>query len=525
MTSKWTGGTPGGSPLLSPQGQRKIGWRRPSGSHTDATTDSPLRLVPRPLTKAVAPSKLPTIGADTDTQSSTTGADAPRKVSRNKALLAYCDAPGTRGISSSTKISTKSDARSQLTSFSLSPRRHAETVLRKKIQVIAGSPIATGFKVQESGSNLGNRSLQVVRRDMSALNNSQNQSPTSKSNMKIRDLNQQFKLKVEKQIELSQASESLRLEGTPPLTQSMFNPKTTTPSNNRYFIVKKQQPQQQQTSTKPDPKVEVNQQLISKQSEMNPFTISRTAQGGFGKIADHVPKITYRHDILSMTGYNPDKEKSNQDYARYHLFTMRSGQLVRLYALADGHGTHGGQASRLAVDTLVGLVESKLLNQQSDDQTNESTIKHIVEECFEATHNCMKSDREKKFKYSGTTMVLVVVHNNVIYFCNAGDSRAILGSLAGDWQNPDLTCTYETQLHKPELPEEEDRIKSFGGLVSPYLDEETGEFLGPHRVWNSLRREPGLATSRTLGDVLAHSLGVTYRPGSRLSQQRSTSGK
>lgn len=517
MTSKWTGGTPGGSPLLSPQGQRKIGWRRPSASQTDATSDSPLRLVPRPLTKEVAPSQLPTIALETDTQSSTTGADAPRKVTRNKALLAYCDAPGTRGISSSTKISTKSDARSQLTSFSLSPRRNAETVLRKKIQVIAGSPASSGFKIQEAGSNSANRSLQTVRRDLSALNKSQNQSSTSKPNMKIRELNQQFKLKVEKQIELSQATAGVHLEAGPALTQSMFNSKTTNTTNNRYFIVKKQQPQ---ASPKIDPKVEVNQQLISKQSEMNPFTVSRTAQGGFGKIADHMPKTTYRHDILSMTGYNPDKEKPNQDYARYHLFTMRSGQLVRLYALADGHGTHGAQASRLAVDTLVTLVESKLLSQQPDDQTNESTIKNFVEESFEATHNALKADREKKFKHSGTTMVLVVLHNNVIYFCNAGDSRAILGSLAGDWQNPDLNCTFETQLHKPELPEEEGRIKSFGGLVSPYLDEDSGEFLGPHRVWNSLRTEPGLATSRTLGDVLAHSLGVTYRPGRSCVSQK-----
>lgn len=365
------------------------------------------------------------------------------------------------------------------------------------------------------------RSLKHVGNRGKILNKTENQGSVNLSGQRLKEPSSPFKLKVEKQMEISQAEELLQTEPSILLSKSMAAPKIgSTPS--KPFIIKKQ------TNTgaqRVEAKPEGSYQLISKQSEMNPFSSRRPPAHGFGRMADFSPKTTFRHDILSMTGYNPDKEKHNQDYARYHLFTMRSGLAVRIYALADGHGSHGAQASRIAVDTLVGLVESKLLSQPPDGETSENIIKHLVEESFEATHNFMKADRERRFKYSGTTMVLVVVHNNVIYFCNAGDSRAILGSVAPESPTSECVCTFESQLHKPELPEEEERIKSFGGIVSPFLDEETGEFLGPQRVWNSVRREPGLATSRTLGDVLAHSLGVTFKPGKRCLTQKSTSGK
>ena len=70
--------------------------------------------------------------------------------------------------------------------------------------------------------------------------------------------------------------------------------------------------------------------------------------------------------------------------------------------------------------------------------------------------------------------------------------------------------------HKPDRSVELDRITKSGGVVAPYYDED-GEPNGPQRIWNKALTEPGLATSRTLGDLFGHTLGVTHTPGILLS--------
>lgn len=62
--------------------------------------------------------------------------------------------------------------------------------------------------------------------------------------------------------------------------------------------------------------------------------------------------------------------------------------------------------------------------------------------------------------------------------------------------------------HKPDLPKERERItKEYNGRVLAYQDEE-GNPVGPARVWLSNRNVPGLAMSRSIGDIVAHSVGV-----------------
>lgn len=65
--------------------------------------------------------------------------------------------------------------------------------------------------------------------------------------------------------------------------------------------------------------------------------------------------------------------------------------------------------------------------------------------------------------------------------------------------------------HKPNNPGEEKRIKKKGGRVEPYWDEQ-GKPLGPHRVWLKNENIPGLAMSRSLGDLVAASVGVSPEP-------------
>jgi serine/threonine protein phosphatase PrpC len=65
--------------------------------------------------------------------------------------------------------------------------------------------------------------------------------------------------------------------------------------------------------------------------------------------------------------------------------------------------------------------------------------------------------------------------------------------------------------HKPNLPKEEERILNSGGRVEPF-QERNGEFVGPPRVWLQNEQLPGLAMSRSFGDLVAVHVGVISEP-------------
>lgn len=56
--------------------------------------------------------------------------------------------------------------------------------------------------------------------------------------------------------------------------------------------------------------------------------------------------------------------------------------------------------------------------------------------------------------------------------------------------------------HKPDDPDEYERIISRGGRVETYLDENLNP-VGPYRVWLQDENIPGLAMARSFGDVIA----------------------
>ena len=129
-------------------------------------------------------------------------------------------------------------------------------------------------------------------------------------------------------------------------------------------------------------------------------------------------------------------------------------------------------------------------------------------------------------EFSGTTGVVGILRGTTLHVCNIGDSRVILGcrqpaaavaaaaaaAAAGAPPLPPLLPLPITQDHKPDLPAEKARILAAGGRVHEVGFEGEDDGLGIARVWLRDVDIPGIAMSRSLGDSVVHTVGVSSAP-------------
>lgn len=114
----------------------------------------------------------------------------------------------------------------------------------------------------------------------------------------------------------------------------------------------------------------------------------------------------------------------------------------------------------------------------------------------------------RRIKGSGTTCVAVLIKGSKLVTANIGDSRCI----AFRTQGPLQTCKQLTVDHKPWVKEERARILAKGGVVTAAQGRD-GTRTGPERVWSRGGQGPGLAMSRSIGDLMAKQAGVASEPG------------
>jgi hypothetical protein len=124
---------------------------------------------------------------------------------------------------------------------------------------------------------------------------------------------------------------------------------------------------------------------------------------------------------------------------------------------------------------------------------------------------------------------MVVVNSLGIHAGSVGDSKAILATLPKDnsqavfpsyksspFKRPvrptrNLNAVPLTAEQKPNHEEELKRIRAAGGVVEKLADD-LGRPVGPYRVWKKNGNLPGLAMSRSVGDAIAHEIGVISTP-------------
>lgn len=176
-------------------------------------------------------------------------------------------------------------------------------------------------------------------------------------------------------------------------------------------------------------------------------------------------------------------------------------------AVCDGHGAVGQEISSFLKENLPIDLNHALrdlnLNILKDD------ISQIITDIFIKENTKLISNEMINSMLSGSTCVSAIYTPEKLITANVGDSRIILGKFFSEnntWQSLDLTID-----HKPSLPQEEKRIIEKGGRIEPMKDEENN-FIGPPRVWLKTQDYPGLAMSRSFGDRVAHSVGVSEEP-------------
>jgi serine/threonine protein phosphatase PrpC len=208
-------------------------------------------------------------------------------------------------------------------------------------------------------------------------------------------------------------------------------------------------------------------------------------------------------------------KKINQD--SYIIERNINGILnFNIFGVLDGHGEDGHYASQFVSRYMITHIKNNPLIKKCEDakEIYEKLTQngyHIIANLF--TDVDIQIQKEKfDCKNSGTTCVIVIQLEDKIICANTGDSRAIMIFDKSKDDNLVNSKIYPLSYDcKPELPNERKRIYEFGGVVEKAFDDNEEEG-GPYRVWAYGEDYPGLAMSRSIGDMDAKKLGVIPNP-------------
>ena len=255
--------------------------------------------------------------------------------------------------------------------------------------------------------------------------------------------------------------------------------------------------------------VNTNKQITNKNNDIN---LTNNDFTGIGLVKNY--------NGVSRPGKDGSgKTKTNQDsfVIKPKINNIKD---FNIFGVLDGHGPDGHFVSEFISE----LIPSQIINHP--EIKNLKNIEAIYQKLKENNYKIINqsfitSDKQLQnmefdVSESGCTCCLVIQLGNHIICANTGDSRAILAyDQANSINKKDLNYLDIVPLSvdfKPELPEETRRIIMSGGEVEQMKDE-YGEGLGPYRVWAKGKDYPGLAMSRSIGDLKGKSIGVIPDPG------------
>ena len=225
-------------------------------------------------------------------------------------------------------------------------------------------------------------------------------------------------------------------------------------------------------------------------------------------IAKRIRKIHH----FTHVGFNGEKDKDyNQDIAFLEKNFANNNTFLYM-AVCDGHGVEGHQVSGFIKRTLPKDLSNALINKEilTSDKNKKKKIYNIIGSTFIKVNEKLISNESINSIFSGTTCVSLIYTPIKLICANIGDSRAVLGRY--DKKNKKWISINLSRDHKPTEEDEAKRILKKGGRIKPFIDEETGNEVGPLRVWVKDDEVPGLAMTRSFGDRVAAIAGTICVP-------------
>lgn len=163
----------------------------------------------------------------------------------------------------------------------------------------------------------------------------------------------------------------------------------------------------------------------------------------------------------------PSESTDNNNTATKHT-DNKQRPAISFYAVYDGHG--GVQAANMCEE----IFHKNLI---STEEFHSNNIEEAISKAFEKTDKEILEKSVEENWTSGSTAVMALIHENILWVANAGDSEAVLArkrtpkttETDPSQTNNEATSEYEpillTYKHKPTDNSEKERIRKAGGHV------------------------------------------------------------
>ena len=263
--------------------------------------------------------------------------------------------------------------------------------------------------------------------------------------------------------------------------------------------------------------------IISSKSRILPSLYKKIIKE---KNTNEIRKVIDKIGIISKPGETIfGKVKINQDnYFCYDLINN-----YKYIGVCDGHGDFGHYVSKFIKNFLPKKLNSQLKNllilkkiinyfHQNKNKKNKNiefkNLKEILINSYLLTNNKLLTKNNinnLNLKLSGSTCVSILIDNKnlcKLYVSNTGDSRALI---IKEVKRKFWTCQQLSRDHKPIEKDESSRIYKSGGEIQK-IEDQYGGWAGPLRVWAKNEIGPGLAMTRSFGDILGASIGIICLP-------------
>ena len=170
--------------------------------------------------------------------------------------------------------------------------------------------------------------------------------------------------------------------------------------------------------------------------------------------------LLFRKQIYFAEKHGHKKEKEHVGQDTIDVISVELGPSVKYFAVYDGHGLKGGEASQFAKDEIkqVLINDKKTLSKFKERKQVEKYFKNL----FNNVQSKFKK-RTSEYESSGTCAICVLLVDHHCFVINLGDSRAVIGTKQGTHQKVAFQMSID---HKPNREEEKKRIENSGGMVT-----------------------------------------------------------